>query len=182
LFYRLWGRLSFDPATPERAWMDDLKQRFGPAAVDVMQAYAHSSQVINEIVAVHLADPNMYIWPEINPGGLTDAYREVLPSDWRFVASIPEAVRNRLEGIASAKQAAPETAARFEEMARLTEEAVARAGKKLGAQNREWLSWRWSPSARIFYGASESSLRPSISAAPFKSKPATPPTAPTTTF
>jgi hypothetical protein len=23
LFYRLWGRLSYDPATPDRAWMDD---------------------------------------------------------------------------------------------------------------------------------------------------------------
>ena len=52
----------------------------------------------------------MYIWPEINPGGLIDSYREILPSDWRYVASIPEAVRNRVEGIASAKQTAPETA------------------------------------------------------------------------
>jgi hypothetical protein len=140
LFYKLWGRLSFDPVTPERTWMDELKQRFGPAAADVMDAYANASQVVNEIVAVHLADPNMYIWPEINPGGLTDAYREVLPSDWRYVASIPEAVRNRLEGIPSAKQTAPETAARFDEMARRTEEAVARAAKKIGAGNREWLS------------------------------------------
>ena len=139
LFYRLWGRLSFDPATPERTWMDDMKQRFGSAAADVMDAYANASQVVNEIVAVHLADPNMYIWPEINSGGLTDAYREVLPSDWRYVASIPEAVQNRLKGIPSAKQTAPETAARFDEMARRTEEAVARAGKK-AAGNREWLS------------------------------------------
>jgi hypothetical protein len=140
LFYRLWGRLSYDPQTSERAWMDELKQRFGAAAPDVMTAYASASQVINEIVAVHLADPNMYIWPEINPGGLTDSYREVLPSDWRYVASIPEAVKNRLEGIASAKQTAPDTAARFEEMARQTEAAVERAKKKVAADNREWLS------------------------------------------
>jgi hypothetical protein len=105
-----------------------------------MDAYANASQVINEIVAVHLADPNMYIWPEINPGGLTDAYREVLPSDWRYVASIPEAVQNRLANIPSAKQTPPETAARFEELARRTEEAVARANKKIAAGNREWLS------------------------------------------
>ena len=32
LFYQLWGRLSYDPATPDRAWMDELKQRFGAAA------------------------------------------------------------------------------------------------------------------------------------------------------
>jgi hypothetical protein len=106
----------------------------------VMDAYANASQVINEIVAVHLADPNMYIWPEINPGGLTDAYREVLPSDWRYVASIPEAVNNRLEGIPSAKQTPNETATRFDGIARRTEEAVARANKKIAAGNREWLS------------------------------------------
>ena len=50
LFYRLWGRLSYDPATPESAWMSDLQQRFGAAAPDVMDAYMASSQVINEIV------------------------------------------------------------------------------------------------------------------------------------
>ena len=61
--------------------MSEIKARFGQSASDVMSAYRNSSQVVNEIVAVHLADPNMYIWPEINPGGLTDAYREVLPSD-----------------------------------------------------------------------------------------------------
>src|SRR5260370_34226473 len=76
----------------------------------------------------------------MTPGGRTDAYREVLQSDWRDVASIPEAVRNRLESIPSAKQTPPETAARFDEMARRTEEAVARANKKMTAENREWLS------------------------------------------
>src|SRR5437868_6993082 len=84
-------------------------ERFGAVAKDVMDAYAGASGVINEIVAVHLADPNMYIWPEINPGGLAESYREVLPSDWRYIAAIPEAVRNRVEGLASAKQTAGDT-------------------------------------------------------------------------
>jgi hypothetical protein len=140
MFYELWGRLSYDPATPASVWEDELRSRFGTAAGDVMTAYANASQVINEIVAVHLADPNMYIWPEINPGGLTDAYREVSPSDWSFVASIPEAVDNRLRGKTSAKQTPDETAHRFDEMARLTEEAVDRAKQHIARDNREWLS------------------------------------------
>lgn len=140
LFYQLWGRLSYDPATPASLWEDELRRRFGPAASDVMAAYAQASQVVNEIVAVHLADPNMYIWPEINPGGLADSYREVSPSDWRYVAGIPEAVANRLNNTASAKQTPDETAKRFDTMAQLTEEAVARAKKKLSGPNREWLS------------------------------------------
>jgi hypothetical protein len=82
----------------------------------------------------------MYIWPEINPGGLVDSYRDVLPSDWRYVASILEAVRNRVEGVGSAKQTAPETAARFEQMARSTEEAIGGAARKVPPQNREWKS------------------------------------------
>lgn len=140
MFYRLWGRLSYDPATPANAWEDELRNRFGSAAGDVMTAYANASKVIHEIVAVHMPDPNMYIWPEINPGGLTDAYREVSPSDWSFVAAIPEAVDNRLSGKISAKQTPDETAHRLDEMAQLTEEAVARAKKHIAGGNREWLA------------------------------------------
>ena len=121
LFYLLWGRLSYDPKTPESVWMSELTRRFGAAAADVMEAYRQSSRVLNEIVAVHLADPNMYLWPEINPGGLIDAYKETLPSDWRYVASIPESVRNRIDGVASAKQTSFDTAARLNDIAERTE-------------------------------------------------------------
>ncbi len=140
LFYRLWGRLSYDPATPESAWMDEMKKRFGPAAPDVMDVYQSASQVINEIVAVHLADPNMYIWPEINPGGLVDAYAQVLPSDWRYVATVSEAVRNRLNRNASAKQTPPETAEWFDDIAHRVDTALERARAKVKPMNREWLS------------------------------------------
>ncbi|MDQ6662973.1 MAG: hypothetical protein M3Z23_01100, partial [Acidobacteriota bacterium] len=140
LFYRLWGRIAYDPAVSSHVWMDELTRRFGAAAQDVMDAYSRASKVINEIVAVHLADPNMYIWPEINPGGLVDAYRQVLPSDWRAVASIPEAVENRLHGNASAKQTALATSAEFNDIAGSIEAAVDSAAKKIQPENREWLS------------------------------------------
>jgi hypothetical protein len=139
MFYLLWGRLSYDPKTPETVWMSELERRFGGAAPEVMEAYRQSSRVVNEIVATHLADPNMYLWPEINPGGLIDAYKETLPSDWRYVASIPEAVRNRIDGVASAKQTSFETAARFDEMAARIGQAVEGADSKL-ANNAEWRS------------------------------------------
>ncbi len=140
MFYLLWGRLSYDPKTPESVWTSELQRRFGPAASDVYDAYRASSAVLNEIVTVHLADPNMYIWPEVNPGGLIDAYREVRPSDFRLVAAIPEAVRNRIGGIASAKQTPVETAARLHASALETERAVKRAGDRLGKSHAEWRS------------------------------------------
>ena len=55
--------------------MTELRRRFGTAAPDVLDAYTSASGVISRIVAVHLADPNMYIPPEINPGGLIDGYK-----------------------------------------------------------------------------------------------------------
>ena len=139
LFYRLWGRLSYNPSASDGVWMRDMSRRFGVAAKDVMGAYDNASQVIPEIVAVHLADPNMYIWPEINPGGLIDSYIGVLPSDWQYVASIPEAVHNRLAGLASAKQTPLETAERFDRLAASVERALDRASVRINL-SAEWLS------------------------------------------
>ncbi|MDQ2948674.1 MAG: hypothetical protein M3Y27_22505, partial [Acidobacteriota bacterium] len=140
LFYQLWGRLSYDAGASGSLWMDELRRRFGMAAPDVLEAYRNASGVVNEIVAAHLADPNMYIWPEINPGGLVDAYRDVLPSDWRYIASIPEAVRNRTRHEASAKQTAPMTAAILNGLAQRVEQATARADAVIPTENAEWQS------------------------------------------
>jgi hypothetical protein len=138
LFYRLWGRLSYDPEAPDSVWMNEMRRRFGPAAPDVAEAYRHASRVLNEIVAAHLADPNMYIWPEINPGGLIDSYKEVLPSDWRYIASIPETVRNLLTGHASAKQTPHDTAGRLDDTAARVAAAVSRASSRIKGAHPEW--------------------------------------------
>jgi hypothetical protein len=140
LFYLLWGRLSYDPQTPANVWQEELQKRFGGAAGEVLEAYQQSSRVINEIVAAHLADPNMYLWPEVNPGGLIDDYIDVRPSDWCYIASIPEAVENRLQGVASAKQTPRQTAALLDAIAASTEHAVARAREQIGSGNKEWAS------------------------------------------
>lgn len=138
MFYLLWGRLSFDPETNERVWMSELRRRFGEASSEVARAYSRASQILNEIVTVHLADPNMYIWPEINPGGLIEAYKDVRPSDWAYVATVEEAVRNRVEKRASAKQTPVESAARLHAMAA---DVLASLGKlRQAVSGAEWLS------------------------------------------
>jgi hypothetical protein len=131
LFYLLWGRLTYDPNTPERVWLSELERRFGPAAPDVLEAYRAASGVLSEIVAAHLADPNMYIWPEINPGGLIESYREVRPSDWRFIAAFGEPP--------SAKQTPLQTAEILHDLALRTERAVAAARARLGDSHKEWM-------------------------------------------
>ena len=138
LFYQVWGRLTYDPQSTDDVWMDEMRRRFGSAAPHVADAYRESSRVLHEIVAAHLADPNMYVWPEINPGGLINAYKDVPPSDWRYVASIPETVNTMLTGTASAKQNAFDTAALLTEIAARIEAAVARASALLPSSHREW--------------------------------------------
>lgn len=141
LFYLLWGRLTYDPKTPERVWLGELERRFGKAAArDVLDAYRHGSRVLGEIVAAHLADPNMYLWPEINPGGLLDAYAQVRSSDWRFIAHPTEFVRARLAGEASARQTPADTAGLLHSLALGTERAAARARAKVDPRNKEWRS------------------------------------------
>jgi hypothetical protein len=138
MFYLLWGRLSYDPDAGDALWTSEMERRFRAAAADVLDAYSQASRVLSEIVAAHLADPNMYIWPEINPGGLIDSYEEVLPSDWRYIASIAETVRNLHSGAASAKQTPAATADLLEDIARRIEAAVERASAKIPETNREW--------------------------------------------
>ncbi|MCX6623783.1 MAG: hypothetical protein NTY38_22515 [Acidobacteria bacterium] len=141
MFYLLWGRLSYDPKTPERVWMDELRRRFGPAAAaGVLDAYTYSSRALNEIVASHMENPNMYVWPEISPGKRVDEYAKVPPSDWRLIASPQEAVRNRLRGTASAKQSPRETALLLDELAAHAERATARAAGQIPSDHAaEWL-------------------------------------------
>jgi len=140
LFYLLWGRLSYDPRTPETVWTRELRARFGAAGPDMLEAYRAASGVLNEIVAAHLADPNMYIWPEINPGGLIDAYKDVRSSDWRFVASPAEAARDRARGVASARQTPEQTTERLRELAAAAEKALAAARAKVSPGHKEWRS------------------------------------------
>lgn len=140
LFYTLWGRLSYDPATPEAVWKGELERRFGAAAGDVLAAYTSASEILHEIVAAHMPDPNMGWWPEISPGGPIDAYKDVPTSDWRLIAGPAEAAADRLAGRASAKQTPAVTAARLDGWAEATERAVERARARLEAEHREWLA------------------------------------------
>lgn len=44
LFYKLWGRLLYDPATPDAVFAAEFKRRHGPAGTKLFQAYALASQ------------------------------------------------------------------------------------------------------------------------------------------
>ncbi|MEO8130102.1 MAG: hypothetical protein ABI822_23565, partial [Bryobacteraceae bacterium] len=43
LYYMLWGRLGYDPKTPDKVWLTELQRRFGPAAADLLEAYRNTT-------------------------------------------------------------------------------------------------------------------------------------------
>ena len=44
LFYKLWGRLLYDPATPDEVFATEFERRYGHAGKDLLRAYALASQ------------------------------------------------------------------------------------------------------------------------------------------
>ncbi|PYV10338.1 MAG: hypothetical protein DMG07_21290 [Acidobacteria bacterium] len=144
LYYLLYGRLTYDPATPEEVWLDELGARYGrDGARPVFEAFQAASQVVPFLVSYRLSNPNMYIWPEKQMGGVLDFYLEVKPADPARVASFQEHVARRLDGVTSAKMSPEEAAARLTRMAEATERALARADAALASEkNKEYAANR----------------------------------------
>ncbi|MEK3725577.1 hypothetical protein [Paenibacillus sp. FSL H8-0034] len=65
-YYRLWGRLLYNPDTEPEVWQRYLRQQFHSAAADCEQALAYAGRILPLITTAHLpsAANNVY-WPEI---------------------------------------------------------------------------------------------------------------------
>ncbi|NWG14617.1 MAG: hypothetical protein HXY20_13905 [Acidobacteria bacterium] len=140
LYYLLYGRLTYDPGTPSDVWMDEFRRRFGDrGAAAVFDAFQRASDIIPFLVSYRLSNPNMYIWPEKQMGGLLDFYIEVKPADPARFADFQEYVARRLRGAVSAKMIPEEASERLRRMAEETERAVARADALIDASgNKEY--------------------------------------------
>jgi hypothetical protein len=142
MFYTLWGRLSYDPAAKDEIWMRELDARFGAASSEVMSLYREASRVMPELIAISMSDPNAYSWPEISPGALIDDYIYMRPSDWSYIASIPEAVDAQLGNVGSAKQTPQQSASLLAGIAAAVQRSIGVVDQQLGESNKEWNSSR----------------------------------------
>ena len=129
LMNRLFGRLSYDPDCRAEAWTDELSRRFGSAAGGVNALYTAGSGIITYLARYQLSDLNMYIWPEIDTGGLLDFYIQTPTSDVCTVDTIEGYVDSLLLDEPSGLLTPLEAAARLREMA----EATLRAAQGLEA-------------------------------------------------
>ncbi len=139
LYHMLFGRLTYNADAPAEVWMRHMEARFGDLADDVMSAYQSASRIISFIMRFNMSDPNMYIWPEADTGGVLDFYIEVPPSDPALIKSFREAANEHLSGEITARMNPGEASGYLR---RLGEECVAAAGKLRPATNgnRETIS------------------------------------------
>ena len=98
LFLLLFGRLSYNPNVSSDAWMIPMRSRFGDKADKVMAAVKAGSATLPYLVQASLSDYNMYVWPEIDFGGLLDFYMQTPTSDSCVIDTIPQYVNRWLSG------------------------------------------------------------------------------------
>lgn len=69
LFYRLFGRIGYDSACDESAWMQEMQKRLGDKAELAEKIVALSSKILPFITAFHFPEhPQLWYWPEMNTG------------------------------------------------------------------------------------------------------------------
>jgi hypothetical protein len=103
LYHILFGRISYDGGVSDEPWMRRLRARFGAIAEAVLDAHVAGSQIVSFLIRFNMSDPNMYIWPEADTGGLADFYLSVPPSDPARMKGFIEASTEEVSGTTTAR-------------------------------------------------------------------------------
>lgn len=150
-FYRLFGRLTYNPSADDEIWLRELRRRFGDeAAPAVASAYRSASQVVSLVAAVAASNYNMGIWPEKDMGGLIDFYLNLKPYDRVRIRGFLESIDDHLAGRDSAALTPGAMATRLDAVADDTERALERAGALVRGDHNEL--WATTKDFRILAG------------------------------
>lgn len=94
LWYKLWGRLSYNPELPEKIFFKELQKRFKKEAVNVYSAINISSKIIPLIYSYNcLGLDHRHMAPEFETGGTIEEFTSLKPLDGNNMQSIKEYVR-----------------------------------------------------------------------------------------
>jgi hypothetical protein len=133
VFYRMWGRLTYNPATPAGSLRRHFNADFGPGASAAMQALAQASRILPLVTLAHgpSVSNNSY-WPELytnmpiardmpgRPYYDTPApprFQTVETFDRRFFQRMDEAAGILIEGRTDARYSPMEVAAWLDALA-----------------------------------------------------------------
>lgn len=141
-FFRSVGRFGYNPDTDREVWLRPFRSRFGDAAEPMADAYEAASQVIGLICASHVSEVNMYIWPEINMGGVIPVYNDIRGTDKVMFPSINEQVCAEMAGQQTGVMGANRVAAKFDQIAAKVAQALKSADGVTTNPSKEYAATR----------------------------------------
>ncbi|MFC1603578.1 hypothetical protein ACFL5F_01000 [Planctomycetota bacterium] len=136
-FFQVFGRVGYNPNTPNEVWEREFQKRFGKdAGPYIQQALHHASKILPRIVAYNYPYnmfPTTRGWVGKQRMKDLPEYAKALPSDTQQFLKIDNAGKYQLEGIDSA-QFSPEQSSRWfaqvsKDVLRLVEQAEQNVGE-----------------------------------------------------
>jgi hypothetical protein len=116
-FYRVWGRLTYNPQANPDVWEHDFTQRFGAqAGPHVMKGLHLASQVLPRIVAasyLYSNFPTTRGWAEMNRQGSLPKYADEDGSDIQQFMNVRDEAKSILQGTDTAMRRPEETSRWF---------------------------------------------------------------------
>ena len=138
-FYRVWGRISYNPAVPADVWSREFDRRFGPAAgPHLMKGLQLASNVLPRIVAssyLYQNFPTTRGWAEMNRQGSLQQYAGEDGSDIQQFLSVRAEAKLLLAGGETAMRRPEETSRWFGATADAILAEVALAEKGIGSHS-----------------------------------------------
>jgi hypothetical protein len=129
-FYRLWGRLTYNPETPDEASEQEFNARFGQAGAPVSKALQLASQILPRIVAAsyrYANFPTTRGWAEMSRQGSLPEYAGEQGSDIQQFLNVRDEARSIVQGSDTAMRRPEDTSRWFAQTADgvLTQTALA---------------------------------------------------------
>lgn len=137
-FFQVFGRLGYNPATPDEVWLNEFKRRFGGEAGPAVAAGLHrASGVLPRIVASvypYGSFPTTRGWAERQRLGDLPAYAKNQGSDIQLFENFEDEAKRLIEGGETAMVRPQQTSRWFERAAADIEKRAAAAAAGIGAR------------------------------------------------
>jgi hypothetical protein len=137
-FYRVWGRLTYNPQTASEVFEHDFTGRFGPAAgIHTMNALHLASKVLPRIVAASYRYQNFPTtrgWAEMNRQGSLPEYAGEDGSDIQQFMNVRDEAKSLVQATDTAMRRPEETSRWFAQTADGILAEVAQAEKGIGSK------------------------------------------------
>ncbi|KPJ64106.1 hypothetical protein AMK68_02300, partial [candidate division KD3-62 bacterium DG_56] len=100
----LFGRLAYDPKTPEAVWLNLFERRWGEAGLEIYRAYLSMSKIVPTIWATHCLGPDhRNMAPEMENGGSIESFLKERPADVAVIQDPQQYVENLKMGRGSGR-------------------------------------------------------------------------------